>query len=331
MGIEPEAGLDQVLGSFGLADSRITRLEATYGIVCECAKDGKSYIVKTYSGTANTEDELLGELDWIRYLDGNGVSVSSPVLSANGSYIEAFGTDGGKDFLICYGKAEGIPPRSAEAKGVNKTTEYIRNWGKLTGKMHSLAKGYMPTSGRYKRKSWKENIDFFSQGGCPASEGKVRSMFDREVERIEGFPTGTGNYGMIHNDMHEDNFTISGKRITLFDFDNCCYSWFANDIAIALFYRLFGFEGKAKAAAAHDFLGPFLEGYAEENAVDAEMLAEIPSFLKIRELDNYSMFFGDFTDGSAPDFVRSFMEGRKERIENGEPYVAYDFRKLCAE
>lgn len=37
------------------------------------------------------------------------------------------------------------------------------------------------------------------------------------------------------------NFLVSDKEINIFDFDECQYSWFVEDIAIQLFYIIYVF------------------------------------------------------------------------------------------
>ena len=53
----------------------------------------------------------------------------------------------------------------------------------------------------------------------------------------------------------------------------------------------------------------------------------IPFFLTIRELDNYSMLYGDERLEKAPLPFQWFMHNRQERIERNIPYLAIDFSR----
>jgi Ser/Thr protein kinase RdoA (MazF antagonist) len=112
-------------------------------------------------------------------------------------------------------------------------------------------------------------------------------------------------------------------RITLFDFDDCTYSWLINDIAIVLFYIVMGAEDQA--AFTKDFMTHFLSGYRAENHLEEKWLIEIPSFLKLREIDLYAVIHRSFdVDNIDHPWVAMFMNNRKERIENDVPFIDFD-------
>jgi Ser/Thr protein kinase RdoA (MazF antagonist) len=59
-----------------------------------------------------------------------------------------------------------------------------------------------------------------------------------ELERLflqfEHLTPTVDDYGLVHGDLNPTNFHVNDNQITLFDFDDCAYKWFINDIAIAL-------------------------------------------------------------------------------------------------
>ena len=143
----------------------------------------------------------------------------------------------------------------------------------------------------------------------------------------------------------------SNGAITLFDFDDCAYSWFINDIAIVLFYismdaEEFGYPSLASFTT--EFMVHFLRGYSHAFAVDRAWLKEIPTFLKLRELELYAVVHRDFDihgidHNSLEEFIRApgfdasnsghmwianFMRNRKTRIEQGLPFIEFDFESL---
>ena len=122
-------------------------------------------------------------------------------------------------------------------------------------------------------------------------------------------------------------FVDDDGEITLFDFDDCTYSWFINDIAIVLFYIALGV--KDQTTFTRDFMTHFLKGYRAENQLDEEWLREIPSFLKLREIDLYGVIHRSFdVDNLEDPWVAMYMEDRKQRIENDMPYIEFDFTSL---
>ena len=86
------------------------------------------------------------------------------------------------------------------------------------------------------------------------------------------------------------------------------------------------------AALLDAFLPHFLRGYRGENLLDPRWLAEIPTFLKLREIDLYAEIHRSMTaeEIAAYPWCAGFMANRKERIIESIPYVNYDWNALAA-
>ena len=173
------------------------------------------------------------------------------------------------------------------------------------------------------------------------------------MEHLQNLPRDKTSYGLIHQDAHQNNFFMDADgKLTLFDFDDCAYSWFINDIAIVLFYISFDAEelGFPDAASfTHEFLVHFLLGYRRAYSLSPAWLKGIPVFLKLRELELYAVVHRDFQiDGvehwllekfqQIPGFdvnpgnnqwIANFMHNRKPRIDQGLPFIDYDFESLA--
>jgi len=166
----------------------------------------------------------------------------------------------------------------------------------------------------------------------PEQQGRVLERFQDLMAHLLSLPRDDrAAYGMIHFDAHGGNFLIDEQgNLALFDFDDCCYSWYVNDIAIVLFY--FIVNSPDPEALAAQFLPRFLSGYRQEYDLDSAWLSEIPHFLKLREIDLYAVIHRSFdVDNLTDKWVADFMNGRKARIEAGLPFVNYDFDALAKE
>jgi Ser/Thr protein kinase RdoA (MazF antagonist) len=123
-------------------------------------------------------------------------------------------------------------------------------------------------------------------------------------------------------------------NLTLFDFDDCTYTWFIDDIALALFYAMPVGQGEAEAQTfARTFLTPFLHAYFKEHVLVLAWFEEIPHFMKARELAVYAALLAH-TEGdlSALDgWSARFMAGRGERIAARRPCLALDFADVASE
>ena len=126
------------------------------------------------------------------------------------------------------------------------------------------------------------------------------------------------------------NHKDPAKRITLFDFDDCCYGWFVMDIAMPLMDFLVLYPGIERERVAVRFLSSFLRGYLPQHPLDADWLQQLPVFLKLLESGLYYQVHA-FAKSFPPDsWVGKFMAGRRECIENGMPFVELDIPAIIA-
>ena len=172
------------------------------------------------------------------------------------------------------------------------------------------------------------------------------------MEHIHALPKDKTSYGLVHQDAHQNNFLMDADgTLTLFDFDDCAYSWFINDIAIVLFYISMDaeeLEFPDSASFTHEFMIHFLRGYRQAYTLSPTWLKEIPTFLKLRELELYAVVHRDFqingvehwslesfkqipgfdVNSNGHMWIANFMQDRKIRIEQDLPFIDYDFESL---
>jgi Ser/Thr protein kinase RdoA (MazF antagonist) len=98
---------------------------------------------------------------------------------------------------------------------------------------------------------------------------------------------------------------------------------------MVLFYGLMGHE--EDPAHIEHFTGHFLQGYSRENTLEQKWLAEIPYFLKLREIDLYAQIIFSFGGAENVDdpWCQNYLKGRKDRIELSLPYIDYDWISLA--
>lgn len=201
----------------------------------------------------------------------------------------------------------------------------------MLGTMHALSKRYEPSNPDWKRPHWDDAIMLEVERFLPVSETRVVERFRDLMGHIGKLSQDEQSYGLIHQDAHAGNLLVDRTgNIILFDFDDCAYSWFVNDIAIVLFYVVMGMEDKPGFTL--DFMRHFLRGYRRENRIEAGCLKEIHHFLKLREVDLYAVIHRSFDVNNLDDpWCARYMRGRKQRIENDVPYIDFDFELLTGD
>jgi len=276
-------------------------------------------------------EQTLGMLEWIRYLAEQGAPVSALIVSKEGRLLEQL-QQGETAFTVTACEevegilAERIPP-------AEWTDELFRSIGQAAGKMHAVSKGYHPSSAELTRPQWFDSYEIHDvverlRDTVDPGRNKLLALIDE----LKCLPQTPVDYGLIHDDLHFANFLVqpSGK-VTIIDFDDCVYGWFAMDVAMALFDVLVLYRAKSEAdnqAFAKTFMSAYLAGYRRENDLPASRLSLIPGFLKLKEICVYAPLIGHPEIDQPGTWVGDFMAGRAERIANDLPYVEVDFSVL---
>lgn len=320
--------LDEARTRYGIPAAGLTNLGGYESFIYAFEQDGKPYILRLGHSRRRSEALIRGEVDWINYLAEHGTSVAKAVVSKQDRLVEPIADGQGGQFLAtAFVRAPGGP---APWNLWEDDAGFCRRYGRLLGKMHRLASTYEPRDAGAKRPLWNEpdnNVQLAKV--LPPSDAHILARSDALIDHFATLPTDAAHFGMIHQDAHGGNFFMDEHgTLTLFDFDDCTYMWYANDVAMVVFYAtMLGRE----EAFAQKFLADFLVGYREEWEINGRWLAEMPHFMKLREIDLYAIITRDFTPEqiAGDNWLRSFMTGRRERIEQDVPYLDVDFTRFC--
>ncbi|WP_146005385.1 phosphotransferase enzyme family protein [Haloimpatiens massiliensis] len=228
--------------------------------------------------------------------------------------------------ISIFEKAQGHAPLINSREEWNSTL--FHNWGQTMGQIHALSKEYKFT----KRKQWNEDIYFTGEYSISIADKKVLDVWNKIVSKLKALPKDKDSYGLIHNDFHQYNFFINkDNKLTVFDFDDCLYSWFIYDIAIA-FYHVVACvpanELQNQINFAWSFIGAFLQGYTKENVIDSYWIEKIPLFLEYRRLCSYMFFVKMWSQENIEPWQKEYLERMKYNIENEIPYIEMDFKIL---
>lgn len=314
--------LDQALAAYGINRDEITALDGFESYIYEFQGDDGPGILRISHSIRRTPNMIRAELDWINYLYQNGVGVSQPLPSLLGNWVESL-EDGQGGFFLTAGfeKAPGEPFRGREWP-----ERLLWEYGNQIGRMHHLATSYKPSNPNWKRPNWNEPIHHEVGAFIPESDEEIRQLYQETIQQISQLPVELDAYGLIHQDAHRGNFFVDeAGKITFFDFDDSSYSWFVEDIALVLFYAVMGQEDPSQFTEY--FLKGFLPGYFDAYPLDLKWFQEIPIFMKMRELDLYAVIHRSFDVENLEDpWCIWYLDGRAERLVQGEPYLEFDFR-----
>lgn len=316
--------LQEAMQRYGISNAHAQPLASVENFVYAFERGAQGTILRISHSLRRSAALIQGEVDWINYLAEGGVAVAKALLSTRGQLVEEIDDGAGGQFLAtAFVKAAGEPPWDLWTPAL-----YVR-YGQLIGKIHALTEVYQPPGASSQRPAWDDDLFEFIDRFLPASQTVVREKFGQVFDHLQTLPKAKTSYGLIHYDAHGNNFFVDDAgAITLFDFDDCVYSWFCNDIAIVLFYIVQ--DADEAAAFTQDFMTHFLRGYQQAYRLETQWLQEIPAFLKVREILLYAAMYRDYAENSIDDeWAARFMQERQSKIEQDMPFIDFDFTSLA--
>jgi amicoumacin kinase len=244
-------------------------------------KDGTPYILRVTHDTHRTKSEIEGELKWIMFLQKQGLPVPPVIPSIEDLILEAVMADKSAFTAVLFEKLNGRPVSNADW---NSTL--FGQWGSLVGRLHRFSKGPFGTN---IRPEWHQSDFLNVEAYIPEHLSIIKRSARELVGSIKALAsTHSLAYGLMHADVYQSNFFLSGKDLQLFDFDNCEYGFLVNDIAISLYAALWKLPpNESKQVFAANFLTTFWAQYQKEFRLGAEDLQMLPLFLRLRDVVIY--------------------------------------------
>jgi Ser/Thr protein kinase RdoA (MazF antagonist) len=311
---------------YNISSDEIELLDGFESFIYRFQRPDGQFILRIGHSDRRSPDLIRGEVDWINYLAAGGASVARAILSENGNLVESVDDGQGGEFLCtAFVHAPGKPIRRGQMN-----ERLFLNYGHLIGKMHVLAKTYQVSNPAWRRYAWDSVENNTAERQMPVKEHLALEKYRSVMAHLRSLPREEAGYGMIHQDAHPGNFFVDDQyRITLFDFDDCVYGHFIYDIAMVLFYTANDEPDPVEYTAR--FMPVFLSGYREENRLDPVWLAELPHFMKLREIDLFAAIHFSYQDGDNPDhpWCARYMKGRREKIEGDVPFITFDWSTLA--
>lgn len=307
--------------SFGIDLSDLKYIGGFQNFVYEYVKNGKAYILRITHSSHRCSDGVSGELEWVDYLYNNGVSVSKPIASKMNRLVEMIELENSYFMVTSFEKASGKKIFYPECMNNDSLSEMC---GEITGQIHELSRRYVPSRKEFVRHDWTENSYLKDMKKfIPFNQNHVYDRFEQLTAQISNLKKDN-KYGLIHGDINVGNFFIEQNKMTLFDFDECQYSWYEEDIAIQVFYMVYVVLNDSmleRNKQARRFLKCFLRGYERYTVMDNESLNNLSLFLRLRELIVYIGMYRSFDLSNLNDWTSTYMKESQERLERGIPII----------
>ncbi|WP_219836127.1 phosphotransferase enzyme family protein [Paenibacillus sp. R14(2021)] len=320
--------LSKAAKSFGFDVETLAFISNSTNEVYRFSKNDSQYILRLSEKSFDYVNRINAEVHWVRYLAENGIQASLPITTTDGELTAVYNENEKWVIATAFQMASGIFfDREPGMWGPS----LFHQWGELMGKIHSLTKSYNPGDLSLKRAEWGPAI----LDNPHLREGSYRILLDKlqSLESlISSFPKDEKSYGLIHYDFHPYNFLIDQGKITVFDFDDAIYGWFALDIGVAAAHAVWWgspkHDRKSKREFATRFLNEFLTGYLKQNSLETYWIQQIPLFMDYRNISSFFWWLSswDGDEGHLSEFQKSAIANAVERIQKGLPFDGCDIQ-----
>ena len=276
--------------------------------------------------------EMEAILAWVDFLASRGASVIRPVRSDRNRLVETVEEGDPDALLVVLTRASGV--LAEELTSAQWGVGLIRELGRPVGRLHAISREYIPACASLMRPAWDHVGNCFHPLELlDHSQSSVAQRQARVVSHVQALPKDRLSYGLIHTDLHLANIVVDPERsrVTLLDFDDCSYGWFAMDTAMLLFDVAVLYDAPGRDHFSERFLRAYLWGYTAESPVSGFWLQQLPQLLKLLEIGVYAQLYRAYDRGEHDAWAQRFMEGRLQRIEDDVPYLAIDWGSLSAD
>ncbi len=182
--------------------------------------------------------EVWSETTWLSALRRDaGLAVPEPVATADGSFLTLVASESVSEPRVCVLFRWG-PGRFLDA---GLTTSHLERVGRFIALLHDQALGFAPPAG-FERWQIGDLTDEVTANVASAvgeqfgskAVSTVEVVMDMVQQARRKLGTGPHVFGLIHADLHQENYLFHRGRVRAIDFDDCGWGHFVYDLAVTL-------------------------------------------------------------------------------------------------
>lgn len=240
---------------------------------------GNVHLLRFAPTSEKDKNNILAELEFIKYLSHNQFPALRTVLSNNNEELVTAMTPWGDFYASVFNRVTGVQLGETD---LNEDIMY--EFGRTLGKLHQLSSTFVPIN-----KRWSYE-DVFLWMNSTLSTLPNQKLAMGELELLHNYfskiPKTPDTYGLIHYDYELDNvfYDKATGVCNVIDFDDAMFHWYVMDIEQSLDSIKENIEPKRYEQSSE----LFLKGYKNEYSIDDEMLSLRPVFRRFANLYGYT-------------------------------------------
>ncbi|KRF06785.1 aminoglycoside phosphotransferase [Paenibacillus sp. Soil766] len=313
--------LKEAIKRYDINNDTVRLLGGYESFVYEYQNNNAFFILKISHTIRRSRNNILGEIAFINLLSNTGLAVSNAVPSTMGNMVEEIAVENGSFLAISYEMSPG-----KEVSGEDWNESLYEKWGEFLGKIHHATKDYEWSHPAFKRKAWDLEVQLKAEKYLRPDDEMI-SIIKERLTKLTSLTKSKDTYGLTHTDFHQSNFYLHNGDIYLFDFDDCGYTYFINDIGITLCYALLypfkEFENKAEYYKM--FFRHFMKGYLKENTIQEVEIVHLQDAIKLRYALLYIYFHQANDVSNLDEKSLNWLKELQRVAASDDPILPIDF------
>jgi Ser/Thr protein kinase RdoA (MazF antagonist) len=250
--------------------------------------------------------EVASEALWLAAIRRNTpLSVPEPVPANDGSMVTVADVVGLPEPRLC------VLFRWQHGRFLDAglTPVHLERVGRFIAKLHDQSSRFAPPEGfeRWRIGDLSDDVRAFVAGEVreqagPHTVAVVDEVVRRVLEARRDLGTGPDVYGLIHADLHQENYFFAGRQVCAIDFDDCGWGHHLHDLSVTL--------SEIRGRREYDSLrAALLHGYRAARALPTEHERYLETFQALRTLQLTLWFLEQREDPS--------LEGWEQDVRDG--------------
>jgi Ser/Thr protein kinase RdoA (MazF antagonist) len=273
--------------AWGIAPDSVRIISRSENVVCRVTMaDGHPAVLRLHRPGYNDLKQLQSEVAWVRSLHAGGLGVPLPVATAAGDYYATVDVCGTPHHVGVIEWVAGEPLGQPASVATAPAAERYRQIGELAAAIRAHDAHWTAPDG-FTRRRWDADGlvgpeplwgRFWEVVQLTPRQRDVFAAARAQLEtHLRALSTGPDRFGLIHADLHLGNLMADGDMLTVIDFDDAGFGWFAYELAVALHPVL-------TTPELSTLLDAIVEGYQSAHPLDHDERADIETFLVLRSL-----------------------------------------------
>lgn len=245
-------------------------------------RDGRLCFLRLSPAAEKSSAELLGELDFLAFLQRRGYPAMKPVPAMNGEILVPVESACGLWYASAF---EGVPGQPLE--DLPMTSMLAMAYGAALGRLHVQAMAYHSP---IRRRTHADVLAWMAHTLEKHGAPKTVQAEAAEVARLlAALPRTRESYGLVHYDFEPDNVFWDGTGCRVIDFEDGMLHFFAVDVVQALDEL----EEEYRAA----FLGGYRDACPQAQVSPADFLL----MRRFRDLYSYARLLHSLSEKPEPE------------------------------